>query len=74
MVLKECALPCRCGNGAMYFSTLQEEHTGKAIMFILTEDEHIYFRGLCDYCKREFEVFYPVMKLLFDCPKDKEEH
>lgn len=72
MFLKECALWCPCGKGTMYFSTLQEERSGKAIMFILTEDEHILFRGICDYCKREFEFRYSVLKLLFDCRNGRE--
>lgn len=74
MVFKDCALWCSCGKGTMYFSTLQEETTGRAVMFSLTEDGHIYFRGLCDYCRREMEVYYPVIKLVFDCPGNKEEH
>lgn len=71
MRLTDCSLPCPCGNGAMYFSTLQAENTGKSVMFIVTEDERIYFRGLCDYCKREFDFYYPIMQLLFDCPKER---
>lgn len=74
MVATEITIVCPCRNGHMYLSTWQDDRTGKAVMFILTEDERIHFRGLCDYCGGEFKVSYPVMDLLFKCIEHKEKH
>ena len=64
---------CNCPlcKGTMIATTLTEEH-GKPVMFFLTEDEHLYFRGICSICQKEFSCRFPIMDLLFKCPKKRE--
>lgn len=69
----ECVIHCDCEKG-MLFKTSLTDRNGNPAYFWLTEDEHIYVRGKCSHCGQDVEFKYSLMKMLFDCPKDREEH
>lgn len=69
MRAKECIIFCDC-EGQMFKTSLKNPD-GKFVTFWITEDEYIYFRGLCAKCGHEIEFRYSIIQMLFDCPKDR---
>lgn len=70
MRAKECILFCECEG--QVFKTALRNPEGKFVAFWLTEDENIYFRGLCSKCGHEIEFKFSIVELLFECPRDRE--
>lgn len=70
MRARECIIFCDC-EGQMFKTSLRNAE-GQLVAFWLTEDEYIYFRGLCAKCGHEIEFRYSIVKMLFDCPRDRE--
>lgn len=60
MDFNACSLRCECGG---IVETLIDE-----VMYILTEDHHIIFRGTCSKCGHPTQVKRDIMSLIFLCP------
>lgn len=71
MRAKELNVYCHCGKGTICQTSLKNPD-GLPVICWITEDEKIYFRGYCSKCGEEIEFSYPIMQLLFDCPKSRE--
>jgi hypothetical protein len=74
MRLKECVVWCNCEQGTMFKTSLKKEGTKNNVLFILTEDERIYFQGYCSGCGQSIDWSTSIIDLLFSCPKAREEH
>lgn len=67
----ECVINCHCEQGVL-FKTALKDRNGSPAYFWITADEHLYVRGYCSKCGEIMEFKYSIMRMLFDCPKDRE--
>lgn len=56
-----CMLKCTCGGTV--------ESLVDQIYYILTEDNCIIFRGVCNTCGENAQVKRDILSLIFLCPK-----
>jgi hypothetical protein len=64
----EIAVTCPCEKGQLFKTSLTNEQ-GQPVMFVLGEDERIYFRGYCNHCGGIVTFSASLLTLIFDCPK-----
>lgn len=65
----ECVIRCHCEKGALFLSTLKAERQNDLpAMFWVTEDEKLFFRGVCNKCGADIMYTIPIMQLFMSVP------
>jgi len=68
MKAKECVLRCHCERGAFLMTALHSAEQKLPVAFWVTEDEYLFFRGLCSKCGEELEIRISIMELFLSVP------
>ncbi len=72
MIGQEISVTCPCEKGFVFKTSLKNDK-GHPVMFILGEDESIFFSGYCSHCGGIVRYSVPILTLLFECPSNRRE-
>lgn len=60
-----------CEEGTMVASALANSNE-QFFLFYITSEGNICFDGICSNCQGQFQMSYPIMELLFQCPLEED--